>query len=161
MTALGLTTIWYGNGLASVVVMGGMWSLSRFTMEIILYAAFSSDLVMARRTLRTSVRASAGYSVRMERTEACYRHTSLGPWLSKGNVQGPLLPADILVCLAKEVCLSPLLLKELYCNLPSTSRLMCAVYGPEQGVGLLLDECFQVDIVNGGEGKVKQVAGQR
>lgn len=34
--------------------MGGMWSLSRFTMPMILCAAFSSDLVMARRTLMTS-----------------------------------------------------------------------------------------------------------
>jgi hypothetical protein len=45
----------YGKGFASAVVMGGMWSLSRFTIEIILCAAFSSDLVMARRTFSTSV----------------------------------------------------------------------------------------------------------
>jgi hypothetical protein len=32
-----------------------MWSLSRFTMPMILCAAFSSDLVMARRTLMTSL----------------------------------------------------------------------------------------------------------
>lgn len=52
--AFGFTIMWYGKGFASVVVIGGMWSLSRFTIAMILCAAFSSDLLMARRTLITS-----------------------------------------------------------------------------------------------------------
>ena len=55
-------------------------------------------------------------------------HTSLGPWLGERNIQRPLLPAYILVGLSEEVCLSPLLLKELHHNLPPSSRLVRAIY---------------------------------
>ena len=37
---------------------------------------------------------------------------------------------------------------------------MCAVNGTLQSIRLLLDERLEVDIVNGGEGEVEQVAGE-
>jgi hypothetical protein len=37
---------------------------------------------------------------------------------------------------------------------------VCAIDGAHQGYGPLLDQRFEVDIVNGGEGEIEQVAGQ-
>jgi len=88
------------------------------------------------------------------------RRTCLGPWLGEGNVQRPLLPTNILVCLAEEVRLPPLLLKELDYNLSPSPWLVGAVYGAHQGKRLLLDERLQVDIVDGGKGQVEKVACQ-
>jgi hypothetical protein len=147
----------YGKGFASVVVMGGMWSLSRFTMDMILCAAFSSDLVMARRTFSTSVLPSqymASHNV-MD-----WQRTSLGSWLRERNVQRPLLPAYILFRAPKEVGLFPLLLEELHYQLAPPALLVCAVDCAHQCHGPLLDERLEVDIVNGGEGQVEQVAGE-
>lgn len=112
---------------------------------------------MARRTLRTS---GASQQVLFSRCLG-RQHTGLGPGLCKRNVQRPLLPAYILFCPAKEVGLLPLLLEELHHKLPSPSLLVCAFYSADQRNGLLLDERLEVDIVNGGEGEVEQVAGQR
>lgn len=39
-TTLGFKSIWYGKGLVSLVVMGGMWSLSRLTIVMIFIAVF-------------------------------------------------------------------------------------------------------------------------
>jgi hypothetical protein len=55
LSDLGFTTIWYGNGFVSKAVMGGMWSLSRLTMLIILRQVFCRDFSMAARTLIRSV----------------------------------------------------------------------------------------------------------
>lgn len=74
--------------------------------------------------------------------------TSFGPWMCEGDVQCPLLPAHILVCLAKEVRLSPLLLKKLDDKLPPSSLLMCAVYRSHQRNRSLIDQGFQVHIIN-------------
>jgi hypothetical protein len=35
---------------------------------------------------------------------------------------------------------------------------VCAVYGADERDGALLDERLEVDVVNGGEGEVEQVA---
>jgi hypothetical protein len=88
-------------------------------------------------------------------------HTGFRPWLGKGDIQSPLLPANLLVCLAEEVRLSPLLLEELHHKLPASSLLVCAVYRSHQGYRPLVDQRFQVHIVDGGEGEVEQVAGER
>lgn len=85
---------------------------------------------------------------------------SLGPGLCERHIQRPLLPADIFVCLAKEVRLPPFLLEELYRNLASASGLVRAIYGAAESMRLLLNERFQVYIVDGGEGEVEQVAGE-
>lgn len=87
--------------------------------------------------------------------------TGFGPWLGKGDVQSPLLPANVLVCLAEEVRLSPLLLEELHHELPASSLLVCAVYRSHQGHRSLVDQRFQVHIIDGREGEVEQVAGER
>lgn len=91
---------------------------------------------------------------------AHYAHTGFGAWLCERHVQRPLLPTDILVRLAEEICLPALLLKELHGNLAAPPGLVGAVYGPAQRMGLLLDEGFEVDIVNGRQGEVEQVAGE-
>jgi hypothetical protein len=147
----------YGKGFASAVVMGGMWSLSRFTMEMILCAAFSSDLVMARRTFSTSV-CIGQYVISTQRRELA--HTSLSSWLRKRNVQRPLLPAHVLFCTPKEVGLLPLLLEKLHNQLPSAALLVCAVDCAYQCYGSLLNKRLEVDIVDGGEGQVEQVASE-
>lgn len=81
--------------------------------------------------------------------------------MGQRDVQRPLLPANVLVCFAKEVCLSPSLLEELDDKLASASLLVCAVYRPNQGHSPLIDEGFEIDIVDGRQGKVEQVAGKR
>jgi hypothetical protein len=81
--------------------------------------------------------------------------------LRKRNVQRPLLPTHVLLSSAKEVGLLPLLFEELYYQLPTTSLLVCAVYRPDQCYGSLLDECLEVDIVDGGQGEVEQISRQR
>lgn len=47
--------IWYGKGLASVVVMGGMWSWSSLATVMIFVTALCSVCSMASRTLARSV----------------------------------------------------------------------------------------------------------
>lgn len=89
------------------------------------------------------------------------QRTRLGPRLCERDVQRPLLPANILVCLAEEVRLSPLLLEKLHGYLAPPARLMGAVYGADQGERLLLNERLEVDVVDGRQGEVEQVAGQR
>ena len=90
---------------------------------------------------------------------ACER-TSLRPWLGERDVQRPLLPADVLVGFAKEVCLSPSLFEKLYDKLPSSSLLMCTVYRSHQCYGSLVDQRLQIHIVDRGEGEVEEVAGE-
>jgi hypothetical protein len=68
------------------------------------------------------------------------QHTSLGSWLRKRDVQRPLLPANVLLCAAKEVGLFSLLLKELYNKLSSSPLLVCAIYGAYERQRSLLDE---------------------
>jgi hypothetical protein len=87
-----------------------------------------------------------------------WKRTSLGSGLRERHVQRPLLPAHVLFGAAKEVGLFPLLLKELHYQLAPPSLLVRAFYGPDQRHGPLLDERLEVDIVNGGEGQVEQVA---
>lgn len=82
----------------------------------------------------------------------------LRPGLCERHVQRPLLPTNILVCLAEEVRLSPLLLEELYRNLAPSSGLVGAVYGATESMRLLLDERLEVHIVDGGESEVEQIA---
>jgi hypothetical protein len=53
--SFGLITIWYGNGFASLVVIGGMWSFSLFTVVTIFIAAFSNIASIAFRTLALSI----------------------------------------------------------------------------------------------------------
>jgi hypothetical protein len=90
-----------------------------------------------------------------------WQHTSLGSWLRKRDVQRPLFPAHVLLGTPKEVSLLPLLLEELYYELTSASLLVGPFYGPDQRYGSLLDERLEVDIVNGGEGQIEQVASER
>ena len=81
--------------------------------------------------------------------------TSLCPGLGDGNVERPLLPADVLVGLAKEVRLSPFLLEELHDNLASTPGLVGAVYRTHERKSLLLDERLEIDIVDGRQREVE------
>lgn len=52
--SLGLITIWYGNGFDSLVVIGGIWSFSLFTVVTIFIAAFRSMASIAFRTFARS-----------------------------------------------------------------------------------------------------------
>ena len=52
--SLGLIIIWYGNGLLSLVVIGGIWSFSMLTVVTIFMAAFKSIASIAFRTLALS-----------------------------------------------------------------------------------------------------------
>lgn len=127
-------------------------------MAMILCAAFSSDFVIARRTLRTSVKGisrlgGVGGLVGLLRT-------SLGPGLGESHVKRPLLPANVFVCLSEKVRLSPLLLEELDDNLTSSAWLVGAVYGAHKRKRLLLNKGFKVDIIDGGQRQVEQVACQ-
>jgi hypothetical protein len=72
-----------------------------------------------------------------------------------------LLPANVFLCTPKKVGLLPLLLEELHDELASASLLVSAIDGTYQGYSALLDQRLKVDVVNGGEGEVEQVAGQR
>jgi hypothetical protein len=87
-----------------------------------------------------------------------WQHTSLGPWLRKRNVQRPLLPAHILFGAPEEVGLLPLLLEKLHDQLTPAALLVCAVYCAYQRYSSLLDKRLEVDIVNGGQGQVEQIA---
>lgn len=91
---------------------------------------------------------------------ACER-TGFRSGLGKRDIERPLLPADILVCLAKEVRLSPSLLEELHYKLPSSPLLMCTVYRSHQRYRPLVDQRFQVYIIDGRQGEVEQVASKR
>lgn len=86
--------------------------------------------------------------------------TSLGPGLGESHVKRPLLPANVFVCLSEKVRLSPLLLKELDDNLTSSAWMVGAVYGAHERKRLLLDKRLKVDIVDGGQRQVEQVACQ-
>lgn len=55
-----LICIWYGNGLDSVVVMGGMWSLCVLTYVTIFITVASSVDSVAFRTLARSARLVSG-----------------------------------------------------------------------------------------------------
>ena len=83
----------------------------------------------------SSQSASSGYCSMSLLTSFCSR-------LGEGNVQRPLLPANILVCFAKEVRLSSSLLEELYDQLPSPSLLMRAFYRSDQSHRPLVDQGF-------------------
>lgn len=73
--------------------------------------------------------------------QGCER-TGLGSGLGKRNIQSPLLPAHVLVCLCKKVCLSPSLLEELHNELASPSGQVRAVYGTYQCYRALIDQRF-------------------
>lgn len=85
---------------------------------------------------------------------------SLGPGLGESHVKRPLLPANVFVCLSEKVRLSPLLLEELDDNLTSSAWLVGAVYGAHKRKRLLLNKGFKVDIIDGGQRQVEQVACQ-
>jgi hypothetical protein len=87
-----------------------------------------------------------------------WQHTSLGSWLRKRNVQRPLLPTHVLFCAPKEVGLLPLLLEKLHNQLAPAALLVCAVDCAYQCYGPLLDQRLEVDVVNGGEGQVEEIA---
>jgi hypothetical protein len=87
-----------------------------------------------------------------------WQRTSLGSWLRKRNVQRPLLPTHIFFCAPKEIGLLALLLEELHDQLAPPALLVRAVDCAHQGYGPLLDQRLEVDIVDGGEGQVEQVA---
>lgn len=87
--------------------------------------------------------------------------TSFRSWLGEGDIQCPLLPADILVCFAKEVRLSSFLLEELHDKLSPSSLLVCAVYCADQCYRSLVNQSFQVDVVDSGQSEIEKVAGDR
>jgi len=89
------------------------------------------------------------------------QNISLGSWLRERHVQRPLLPAHVFLGAPKEVRLLTLLLEELHDELAAPALLVCAVYCADQRYRPLLNERLEVDIVNGGEGEVEEVAGQR
>lgn len=86
--------------------------------------------------------------------------TGLGPRRGERNVQRPLLPAHLLVGLAKEVRLPPPLLEELHDQLSTAPLLVGAFDGADQRNGPLVNQGFEVDVVDGGECEVEQVAGE-
>jgi len=87
--------------------------------------------------------------------------TSLCPRGSERDIQRPLLPAHVLVGLCEEVRLSPALFEELHDELPPAALLVGALYGAHERNGPLVDEGLEVDIVDGGQGQVEQVARER
>lgn len=91
---LGLTRILYGNGFCSLVKMGGMWSLSLFTMATIFIAAFCKDVSIARRTLIRSATSSASRLVSEPAIFTCFTSR-----FRNNNLNDPLLPAYLLLCL--------------------------------------------------------------
>jgi hypothetical protein len=97
-------------------------------------------------------------SVNHSRNVIDWQRTSLGSRLRKRHVQRPLLPAHVLLGAAEEVRLLALLLEELHDELAAPALLVCAVYCADECDGALLDERLEVDIVDGGEGEVEQVA---
>ena len=93
----------------------------------------------------------------------------------QGNVQNPLFPTHVVLSFSKaEVRLSPLLLKEPDRQLSPRASIAsittaCAspvavscltVHLSHQGRRALVDERLQVDIIDGGEGDVKEIAGE-
>lgn len=89
-----------------------------------------------------------------------YKRTSLSPGLGERNIQRPLLPAHILVCLSEEVRLSPALFEELHDKLSPPSLLMCSVYCPHQRNRPLVDQRFEINIVDRRQGEVEEVTGE-
>lgn len=84
----------------------------------------------------------------------------LGAWGSECHIQSPLLPTHILVGFTKEIRLAPPLLEELHNELAPPALVVCSFYGAHKGYGALVNQSLEVDIVNSGEGKVEEVAGE-
>ena len=89
---------------------------------------------------------------------AVTQRTSLCPRRRQGDVQRPLLPAHLVLSLAKEVGLPSLLLGELHYNLTTAALLVRGLHGAHQLDRLLVDERLEVDIVDGRKGEVEQIA---
>jgi hypothetical protein len=87
--------------------------------------------------------------------------TSLGPRRRKRYIQRPLLPAYILVCLAEEIGLPPLLLEKLDDELATAALLMCAFNRAHECNRSLVDEGLEVYIVDCGKCEVEKVSGER
>ena len=108
-SAFGFITIWYGKGFDSLVVIGGMWSFSLFTVVTIFIAAFSSMASIAFLTFALSKMGCIS-SCNFKR-EGCepsqLLHTTLGPWGRQRDVQRPLLPAHLFLRLRKPRLLPP------------------------------------------------------
>jgi hypothetical protein len=75
--------------------------------------------------------------------------------LGKRNIQRPLFPTNILICFAKEICLSSPLLEELNYKLASSPLLVRAVYSSHQRYGSLIDQRLKIHVINGGKGEVE------
>jgi hypothetical protein len=121
-SARGLTTTRYGNGLESLVVMGGIWSLSRLTTLKIFKAAFWSIFPIALRTLARSVTRLA--RVAPEKKDQQSVHTGLSTRCCDGDIKCPNLPAYLFLAFARQPAkpmprATSLFLVELNCDPPS------------------------------------------
>ncbi len=92
------------------------------------------------------------------------RQTCLCPGRRKRHVQQPLLPADLFVALAeREICLSSFLLEKLHGQLASPALVRkgrVTVDLAHQGRGALVYQGLQVNIIDGRQGHVQEVARQ-
>jgi hypothetical protein len=88
-------------------------------------------------------------------------HTSLGPRRCKRNIQRPLLPAHVLICFPEKVRLPPLLLEELHHELSTPSLLVRTLDRAHERNGALVDQSFEIYVVDSGERKIEQVARER